>query len=103
MLKFTDLNTSKELDRKAMSGVRGGHALGILPLDLSTRFDFMSSYQPSAAESYTGPQTIGQGLDDRDIAVAGDGGIGFNYGSNSQSASNTAIPTAASVPIAIMF
>lgn len=103
MLKLTDLTVSKELDRKAMSKVTGGHGLGILPLDFSTRYDFMSGYQPSAAAATTGPQTIAQGLDDRDIAVAGDGGIAFNYSNNSQSAYNTAAATSASVPIAVKF
>ena len=103
MLKLTDLTVNKELDRKAMAGVTGGMSLDSLSalFDQSTTFDFMSTNQPAVAGAATGPQTIMQGLYDNDVAVAGAGGIAFNYSDNSQSAHNTAIPTAFSVPIAI--
>ena len=47
--------------------------------------------QSSAAAAVTGPQTIF----DPDLALAGDGGIAFNYSNNS----NSAYADALSVPI----
>ena len=79
MLKLTDLTVNKELDRNAMAGVTGGTSLeGLVPWDLSTKFDMMSVNQPSVAGAATGPQVIGQGLYDNDVASAGHGGIAFN-------------------------
>ena len=101
MLTISDLNTSKEMDRKEMSAVTGG-------MGEATPFAGFSLLSPINAPDFatlaggtvssTGPVSNGTFQDDRDVMIAGSG-QNFNLGGNS----NTTVQDVASIGITALF